>query len=166
MPNTDDGQQDHYGQRPPPTVDPTKLTTEAVERTEKFLSLIFEAKLAGMRELYTEKLTTLRTQILERDLIRDQAKTDANERIAAALQAQKEAVGKTEASFGEQMRSMATNLTTLADGIRREISDLKDRITMGEGQKRGGHENASLLMSLAALTASVASIIVIIALHH
>jgi hypothetical protein len=166
MPGEDDRNKDYFGERPPPTIDPTKLTTEAVERAEKYLKELFDSKLFGMRELYNEKLGTLRTQILERDLIRDQAKIDANERIAAALQAQKEAVGKTETSFGDQMKSVANSLSTLGDGLRREISDLKDRINIGEGQKRGTSESAGTLFSVIAMIISVAAVIVSAFIHH
>ena len=144
MPGEDDRQRDYFGERPPPTVDPTKLTTEAVARAEIYLKELFSARLDGVKDLYSEKLRGLTTQITERDTIRDQAKIDANERIAAALQAQKEAVGKTETSFGEQIKSLQTTMNALADSLRREISDLKDRQNVTEGQRNGFQEQRTI----------------------
>jgi hypothetical protein len=170
MPGEDDRNRDYFGERPPPTIDPTKLTTEAVSRAETYLKELFDSRLKGISDLYSEKLRGLTTQITERDSIRDQAKIDANERIAAALQAQKEAVGKTESSFAEQMKSMQTTLSAMADGLRREISDLKDRVNINEGAKAGKDDTSSKIVSLISIfiaaAAMVTMIINVLLSHH
>lgn len=166
MPGEDDRNRDYYGERPPPTIDPTKLTNDLVEKSERYLKELFQAEFKGKDELYTEKFKRLTIQILERDTLREAAKIDANERIAAALQAAKEAVGKTEANFSEQLKSINSTMGTMADGLRREMGDLKDRVLTSEGQSRGRTDNSTQLISWIIAAAAVAGLVVTVVMHH
>jgi hypothetical protein len=181
----DDPRDGHGDWRPVP--DPTTLTTEQLRRELSALREIITARLDGydtatsllsetvnrtptiiqteiahVRELMTEKLTSLggsaeekfrsiEKQFEERDVRTNQAATAAGEALKAALQAAKEAVfeqaqaaakaaDKTELSTTKQIDLIQNQIKTLGDSFTDKIDDLKGRIDRGEGASGGASD--------------------------
>jgi hypothetical protein len=133
----------------------TTLLDETVNRTPT----IIQTEIAHVRELMTEKLSSLggqaeekfssiQQQFSERDVRTDQAATASASALAAALQAAKEAVfeqaqaaakaaEKTELSFTKQIDQIQLQIKTIGDGFSDRIAELKERIDRGEGTSSG-----------------------------
>lgn len=127
--------------------------------------------------LVDEKFLGIATQFGERDTREDAAKREAKEAIAAALQAQKEAVGKTETGFEKRIdqigqlittsnkaldekvtstsESLAQRIAAAQSAADRQVSDLKDRfipidgrLTSIESQKKGSDDNWKAILGV------------------
>lgn len=83
----------------------------------------------ALRELHSEKFESIQTQFKERDTRTDQTSRDSKTAIDAALQAAKEAVGKTELSFTKQFDQIGVQVATLSKNFDDKINDMKDRLT-------------------------------------
>lgn len=125
---------------------------ESLER-EKFKELSSRmTAMEGLREEKFEKVDQefrgMEKQFALVETQRVEQKEDTKTAVDAALQAQKEAVSeqttasersiaKSEAATTKSIEQLAITFTTAFDGFRRENSDLKDRITSLESEKRG-----------------------------
>lgn len=156
-----------------PDPDPTIRTTEQVLREvglsreiietrlnamDKAISLLqdFTDKQPGVAEVAASVLhlkELFQTQLKDRDVRVEQVKEDGEKAIAAALQAQKEAVGKTELGFTKELDAVKSNNGAEIVGLRREISDLK------ESQWRG-------LITIVTVSVMAAGVIIAIIFHH
>lgn len=98
-----------------------------------------------LRALQDERFTSIDVQFKERDTRTDQTSRDNKVAIDAALQAQKEAVGKqnesnalaiakSEAAFTKQIDAIITLLQTMTKGFDDKIEDIKTRLTLIEGR--------------------------------
>jgi hypothetical protein len=82
----------------------------------------------------------IQTQLKERDVRSEQTKKDGEVAIAAALQAQKEAVGKTELGFTKELDAVKANMNTETEGLRTQLVDLKVRQNTSDGRISGSDE--------------------------
>lgn len=112
-----------------PDPDPTLLTTQALLREIQNLREYFESKFAAAAELSASRLGGIDRRFIEQDTRITLLTENAKDAIAAALQAVKESGNKTEAGFTKQI-----------DGQNSKIDDLKERVQLSEGTKRGGNE--------------------------
>jgi hypothetical protein len=94
-----------------PVPDPTKLTTDAVAQARSELVELFDTKLAGFKELITEKFAG-----------RDTA-------LAAALKAAQELVKQQNDSNTLANDKMSDGFTKQIESLDEKISDLKDRVS-------------------------------------
>src|SRR6185312_11308004 len=94
-----------------PSPDPTKLTTDAVDKAKSELKELFDVKLNGFRELITEKFAG-----------RDTA-------LAAALKAAQELVKQQNDSNTVAIDKAAAAFTKQVDSLDEKINDLKERIS-------------------------------------
>lgn len=144
------------GTRPVP--DPTVLTTAQLIREVFGLRELIEARLEGMdkaiellqeatdripahmketvqtlRELHDEKFAGIDTQFQERDTRTAETASLNKLAIDAALQAQKEAAGKSEEGFTKQIEKLGelieTKTVALGSEIRANMNALSDRAT-------------------------------------
>jgi hypothetical protein len=172
----DNGTQDGNSK---PVPDPTKLTTDAVNAAVD----ISRREITALRELLGERMDAMddarendRHAFKERfariEQLRIEQKADVKEAVDAALAAQKEAISKSEMATKEQIAGLSTTATTAYDSLRRDIDDLKSRVTIVESMKAGSQErrtqtSASATMWIGALGLLVAvlglAIVVILA---
>ena len=166
------------GWRPVP--DPTVLTTEltlrethnvkellqgeihsldgAVERIRVRLDSRHAEIREGMQTLqafFDEKFESISIQFEERDKRQDQNSTADRTAIAAALQAQKESMGKTEASFTKQLDSIQMVMNSIARASDEKIDDLKTRLTMIEGKSKGIGEGWGIIVAAGGLATGI-----------
>jgi hypothetical protein len=152
-----------------PVPDPTKLTTDAVNaavdvsrRELEAAVRLLGARMDGMDDVerekicrFTDKFKTIESQRLEQ-------KADVKAAVDAALAAQKEAIGKSEAATKEQIVSLGTNAQTANEALRRDIDDLKSRVTIVEAMKTGAIEQKEKLTAGAQLGIAVLGLLVAI----
>jgi CHASE3 domain sensor protein len=144
--------------------DPTVLTTQQINERVSGLREVIEARLNGMdkavdllqkradaspsvaqvndsvvslRELHNEKFSSIQTQFRERDIRTEQTARDSKIAIDAALQAAKEAVGKTEQTFTKQIDQITSLITANAKALDEKVNDVKDRLTTIEARAVG-----------------------------
>lgn len=177
-----------------PVPDPTVLTTQQLIREILAVRELIETRLDGMdkainliqvqsdrvpghidgavsrlQELHAEKFDSIAIQFKERDSRTEQTSKDNKVAIDAALQAQKEAVGKqneansqaiakSEAAFIKQIDQIGTLITTMNSAIDGKINDIKDRLTTIEGVKKGSNELWGYLIAIAGLGVAILAV--------
>lgn len=99
-----------------PVPDPTKLTTDAVDKARADIEKLFDVKMTGFRELVTEKFAG-----------RDTA-------LAAALKAAQELVKQQNDSNTVAIDKAATAFTKQVDSLDEKINDLKERLSEVAGR--------------------------------
>jgi len=119
-----------------PVPDPTELTSKAVDALRTEQSELLDAKLT----VIYERIRSIEGQIIQERELRKEQKADRSVELAAALSAQKEAVGKTETNFTEQLRGQASTTNTAIASLTQQLNDAKDRLTKIESGKVGGQE--------------------------
>lgn len=163
-----------------PIPDPTVLTTELTLREVANLKELMEAKIGaaesaidrirerldtrhaeireGMQTLqafFDEKFESISIQFEERDKRQDQGSSSDRLAIAAALQAQKESMGKTEASFTKQLDALQMVMNNIAKASDEKIDDLKTRVTMFEGKTKGIGESWGIIVAAGGLATGI-----------
>lgn len=102
---------------------------------EKFKGV--EKEFDNRDSLYAEKFRSIQTQFEERDTREEQKSKDNKVAIDAALQAQKEAVGKSETATVKQIDQLGILIAEKSKASDDKISDVKDRLTRLEGRGEG-----------------------------
>ena len=123
--------------------DPTLLTIDALRREIAMLSKELEGKIDATEKLNKERFRRIDALMERSEEMRQEQKADTRSAVEAALDNQKEATHKMEKSVSEQISSLRTNLETTHDGLRDNIADLKDRLTIQESIKVGVVEQKS-----------------------
>jgi SMC interacting uncharacterized protein involved in chromosome segregation len=114
-----------------------------------------DQRISHLRELVMSRFDTVeiqfehvQDQFRERDTRVDQTAKASKEALDAALQTAKEAVGeqnksntmsisKSEAATNKQIDQLAQLITSTNTAVTDKVNDLKDRLTLIEGQNRG-----------------------------
>ena len=163
-----------------PRPDPTLLTTELTLREIANLKELLQSQTGDLRrwiERIEEHLNTRHAEIREEAdrlhvLFDEKFKSIAlqfagnDKAVAAALQAQKEAAAatnlsnmeasnKSEASFVKQIDQMQMIVNAIAKATDEKIDDLKTRLTLGEGQKRGMGESWGIIVAAGGLATGI-----------
>ena len=120
--------------------DPTLLTIDALRREIAMLSKEIDGKLEAIEKLNIERFNRIDALMERSEEMRQEQKSDTRSAVEAALDNQKEATHKMEKSVSEQISSLRTNLETTHNGLRDNIEDLKDRLTIQESIKLGAVE--------------------------
>ena len=97
-----------------PVPDPTKLTTDAVDRAKAELDI----RLGALRELIDQKFIGVTTEFTMRDIA-----------LAAAFKAAEAAVAQQNNSNTLAADKAAASFTKQIDGLDEKINDLKERMT-------------------------------------
>jgi hypothetical protein len=126
-----------------PIPDPTLLTTEALHREVLRLQELLETFIRGKNEVTEEKFASIKVQmdLIERQRV--EQKQDTKAAVDAALAAAKEAVkeqttaseraiAKSETATTKSIDQLGDKFDTAVDGLRREIGDVKERVTAAE----------------------------------
>jgi alkyl sulfatase BDS1-like metallo-beta-lactamase superfamily hydrolase len=120
-----------------PVPDPTVLTTEALKREVDNIKDLMEIRLNAAKALQDEKFRFIELQFTERDVRMDQTSRDAKLAIDAALQAAKEAVGKSEVSTAKQIDELKGRMQSEFKSTDDKINEVKERISRSEGEGFG-----------------------------
>ena len=121
------------------------------------------------QELRDEKFKSISIQFLERDTRTEQQSRDAKVAVDAALQAAKEAVGeqnksnamaiaKSEATFTKQIDQIGVLVTTMSKAIDDKIDDIKTRIQMIEGSKKGASDLFGVIFGIIGIIVGVGGV--------
>jgi hypothetical protein len=156
MPGEDDRNRDYFGERPPPTVDPTKVTTEAIDRLEKSLKELLktqrdadhrwiEDQLAHTNEQVEintvtgqnlrveiasqqERFTSIKGEFALRDANLDKALTAAKELVSVQQTSNDRANTKMEAGFEKRIEGTADVISKTSENLSDKITAAMDRI--------------------------------------
>ena len=142
---------------------------EAQKATMLLQNSSLNESVSRLQELHNEKFESIATQFRERDVRTEQASKDSKVAIDAALQAQKEAVGKqneansaaiskSEAAFVKQIDQIGILISTMTKGTDDKIGDIKDRLTTIEGLKKGASELWIVLVGAIGIIISVITV--------
>lgn len=141
----------HAAVNPPPTIDPTKLTTEQLHREISAAMELLEAKIDRLEEVRDVKFDGVDREFANIEKHRVEQKVDTKAAVDAALAAAKEAIKeqtaaqeksiiKSETSASEQSKLQYATFTESLKGIDTTVKDLKDRVVKIESQKQGATE--------------------------
>jgi hypothetical protein len=152
MPDNDLERTPGGGSRPVP--DPTLLTTQALLREVSGLRELLELSIEDLKDILDEKFLRTEQQfdLVERQRV--EQKKDTKDAVDAALTAQKEAVreqtaaseraiAKSEAATSKQLEQLSVTFNNEAASQRREMSEVKERVTSLEQQKVGATADRS-----------------------
>jgi len=142
---------------------------EAQKATMLLQNSSLNESVSRLQELHDEKFESIATQFRERDVRTEQASKDSKVAIDAALQAQKEAVGKqneansaaiskSEAAFVKQIDQIGILISTMTKGTDDKIGDIKDRLTTIEGLKKGANDVWVYIFSTIGVIVSVITV--------
>jgi hypothetical protein len=145
--------------RVPTTVDKAVAAAEAVGNAER----------KSLEAVMVEKFAGVNTQFIERDKRTEQLTIANSTAIAAALQAQKEAVGEQNKAFSEAtdksnkataeaINQLQTLFNSNIASLTTQLNDTKSRLDRAEGQKGGSGDAYTWIFALIAAAASVISI--------
>lgn len=143
---------------------------ELVQKRTDEIPLLVKEQVGQLQALHEGRFASVETQFKERDVRVEQTKIDGNKAIDAALQAAKEAVGKTEIGFTKQIDAQQVVINTMAAGFDGKIGDIKDligkleqRMQAAESIKQGAVEtkqtsgaNLSLIIAAIGIAAGIA----------
>jgi hypothetical protein len=102
-----------------PVPDPSKLTTDAVDRLHKELDVIIGLRFEAHKELLAEKFKGVSTEFAMRDIA-----------LAAAFKAAEAAVKQQNESNTLAIDKAGTAFTKQIDGLDEKINDLKERMSV------------------------------------
>ncbi len=165
----------------PILTDPTKLTTEALDRALINVQAALEAQEAvlvekiaherehvddkvracnqaidALREMRDSKLADVDRQLRQSEHMRIEQKGDTRAAVDAALTAQKDAITKSEVAVGKQLEQLGETFRTGFEGVKREIAIVRERVVAIEQQKEGAQgANTSLYAVAAFLVATI-----------
>lgn len=134
---------------------------------------IVARELGHFISLQNEKFAAVKTSFEERDIRVKKTGEDASTAVAAALTAQKEsvseqnksfamAVSKSEASTTKQIEQLNSSMVMSDKAKDDKINDLKERVTLVEGQRKGGSDFLAIAIAIVAV---IASIIIPLVMH-
>lgn len=101
-----------------PSPDPTKLTTDAVDKAKAEIEKLFDVKLDNVFSLMLEKFEGVKTEFTMRDIA-----------LAAAFKAAETAVKQQNESNTLAIDKSATAFTKQIDGLDEKIIDIKERLS-------------------------------------
>jgi len=169
---------------PTPT-DPSKLTTDAVNaatdisRRElgQLKELVFE-RIEGRMETVSQRFATVNEKLNSHDnefsFVEDRrveqkldtekavqnALAAAKEAVSEQTQAGKEAIGKSETTTSEAIKALAELVKSGQDQQRRDTDELKARVGLLEGSKKGGDAATALFITVAVAIMLAAGLVV------
>jgi hypothetical protein len=157
------------------------LSDRALYRELENLQKTMTEQVSQLENRHNQKFNRLDTQIAERDIQTVASAVVVKEAVATAFAGQKEvgseqnkanaaASAKAEASFTKQIDAIAMQIsagqkatdekiTTNADATRRDIDDLKNRITAAESAKKGGSEMWVLLSGVVLVVLAIGTFV-------
>jgi hypothetical protein len=129
-----------------------------------------DKQISHLKELHEEKFRSIEIQFRERDNRTEQNSKQSELAINAALQAAKEAVekqnqssaiaiSKSENATTKQLDQIGFQIQAIAKSSDDKIADLKERLTMQEGQKKGLGEGWGMLVGALGFLIAIGTLI-------
>jgi len=146
---------------------------ELVREEAHQIPVLIRAEVSQLKELHNEKFDSVQRQFSERDVRTEQTSKDNKVAIDAALQAQKEAVAKSEVGFTKQIdgitslltsiqkatddkfSDMRTLINTMQKALDEKIDDVKARQGLTEGRDKGFATSYGMMIGLGGLAVTV-----------
>jgi len=155
-----------------PIPDPTLLTTQALLQAVGSVRELLESRIEAMEDVQNEKHLQAEQQFELVERQRVEQKKDTKDAVDAALTAQKEAVreqtaaseraiAKSEAATSKQLDQLSITFSSSTADVRRELAEMKERLTAIEQQKVGAKEDRTGLY--AAIGVLVTILLVVLA---
>jgi hypothetical protein len=143
-----------------PDPDPTLLTTQALLHEIELLKELFNEKVEHLKDLNNEKFAGINTRFAEARYLTEQ--TSRNDKLAldAALQAQKEDVGKQNDSNNASISKTEILFTKQIDALDDKIDDIKSRFIANDSQLKGKSEGIGMVGSIIIGSAFVISAVI------
>lgn len=127
----------------------------------------------SLEKLHAEKFNSIQTQFKEKAVSDERSGKDTKDAVEKAFAAAKEAVAeqnkanamsiaKSEAATTKQIDGILANIVTATKTSDDKFTDIKDRLSAIEGQKKGGSEMWSYVIAFGGIIVAVAAI----ALRH
>ncbi len=140
------------------------------QSTDKLPQQITET-VRQLQSLHEERFHSIAVQFTERDTRTEQTSRDSKVAVDAALQAAKEAVGeqnksnalaiaKSEATFTKQIDQIGVIISSMQKGLDDKIDDIKSRLVMIEGQKKGSTDVWGYVIGIVGLVVAAIAIFV------
>jgi len=149
-----------------PVPDPSALTTEQIRRELNLLQSLLESKIGGIEtkavsdfSLVTEKFRSVETranvvEVAQKEAIAAAAAAGKTS-IDAALQAQKEAAGKSEVYMVEQLKGIQAILATNNASLNDKIAVINGRLDRGEGGSNAHSSTVAMAVAIASVLISL-----------
>lgn len=134
-----------------------KATEIIAKQTDRFPDHVV-GKVKDLQFLHEEKFKSVDVQLIEKDKRIDQTTRDGKVAVDAALQAAKEAAGKSEQNFTKQIDQIMVMISTIQKGFDDKNDDLKTRIQALESTRKGAGDLWGFLVGIAGLCIALASI--------
>jgi hypothetical protein len=127
----------------------TEQAVELIRARLEHILIIIDEKVEHLQALTDEKFNGIGTRFAEARYLTEQ--TSRNDKLAldAALQAQKEDVGKQNDSNNASISKTEVLFTKQIDGLNDKIDDIKSRFIANDSQSRGKSEGISMIGAIA-----------------
>lgn len=114
-----------------------------------------------------ERFSNMGQRFIQVEAQRIEQKRDTKDAVDAALTAQKEAIGKSEASTTKQIEQMSASFNTEVSALAESISDLKERASRLESLRVGGQQTVAGFQAWMAIAAVlIVGVIGFLAAHY
>lgn len=154
-----------------PRPDPTKLTTEALQREVTTLRILLEIQIEANKEIYEERFLSMGRQLTFLEHQRIELKNDTKTALIDALRAQKELVQQQTIAAEKATNLAGTSINKLIDSLGKTfeasqsatadiLSDVKSRVTVLESVKLGAQEQKRDISNLATLSATAIFVVI------
>jgi hypothetical protein len=145
--------------------DAVRIPTEVQKQVENLRGLLM-AIINGNDAVYLEKFGSIGTQFIERDKRTEKMEIATATAVSAALQAAKElsaeqgkafaqSIAKSEAATSKQLEQLTVMQQAGNKTSDDKTNDLKERVTLLEGQRKGGSDFLAIAIAIVAVAASI-----------
>lgn len=160
-----------------PVIDPTRLTTDAVNAAKREIEEKAVLREHSFRDLYNEKLDAVEDKFKLIEAMRVEQKIDTKQALDAALAAAKEAVkeqttasnesiAKSEQGVAATLQQLGQTTSTEFASLRRELSDMKERVQGHESSRSGGEAALGRFYAAGAVLLAAIAIIMNLVTSH
>lgn len=126
---------------------------------------LVEIKVDALVLLRDEKFNAVQIQFTERDKRFDLRAADDKAALRAAIDTQRTATVKSDATFEKSIDEIRTLMKTISASHEKDVADLKSRVDRYEGKDLGSTRITGLLMGAIGLLVSMGTLIVLVT-HH
>jgi hypothetical protein len=131
-----------------------------------------DEKISALKEIHGGQFDAIQVQFKERDVRTAETSKQSEVAISAALQAAKEAVGKSEVVTSKQIEDVKALFNTLSGALRDRLDEFTERFARLEGtalgqagQKSDQHTGSAFTVSVIAVAVAFGSALMAAALH-
>jgi hypothetical protein len=149
-----------------PVPDPTTLTTEQLRRELLSLRELLTSEMTRIELVHEEKFRGIETRLGEGKTALEAAFRAAQNLVDVQNKANSEAGEKSERSFTKQIESLNDVMMTKTNAMSDQLSDIKVRLSSGEGVVKGATDNSTRIMAGIILAVSLVTAAYTISSHN